>query len=81
MHIDKDRIITQDEEGESAPVDEVEERVEAEMKRLEGRAKEAVGQGLGDTELERGGREQEREAEAELRDASEKSGEKDQGDR
>ena len=56
MEIDKDRIVTQDEVGEPAPIDEVEGRVEAEMKRAEGRAKERVGQGLEDSELEREGR-------------------------
>ena len=47
----------QDEEGEPAPIDQVEERVEAEMKRLEGRAKERVAQGLQDEDLEREARE------------------------
>ena len=35
MEIDKDKIITQDELGEPAPIDQVEERVEAEMKVIE----------------------------------------------
>jgi uncharacterized protein YjbJ (UPF0337 family) len=66
MEIDKDRIVTQEESGEVAPIDEVEGRVEAEMKRAEGRAKERVGQGLGDPSLEHEGRELEEEAEREL---------------
>ncbi|HEY6187235.1 MAG TPA: hypothetical protein VIW80_06145 [Pyrinomonadaceae bacterium] len=66
MEIDKDKIVTQDELGEPAPIDEVEGRVEAEMKRLEGRAKERVGQGLEDPTLEREGRELEEESEREL---------------
>lgn len=53
MEIDKDKITTQDETGEPAPIDQVEERVEAEMKRIEGSAKERVAQGLQDDELER----------------------------
>jgi hypothetical protein len=66
MEINKDKIRTQDEEGEPAPIDQVEERVEAEMKRLEGRAKERVAQGLQDEVLERQGRELEDEGKREL---------------
>ena len=57
MEINKDKIRTQDEENEPAPIDQVEERVEAEMKRLEGNAKERVAQGLQDEDLEREARE------------------------
>ena len=57
MEIDKDKVVTQEETGEPAAIDKVEERVVAEMKRAEGRAKERVGQGLEDSELEREGRE------------------------
>ncbi|HKQ50834.1 MAG TPA: hypothetical protein VJT74_00595 [Pyrinomonadaceae bacterium] len=57
MEIDKDKIVTQEEAGEPAPIDEVEERVEAEMKEIEGNAKERVAQGLQDEELEREARE------------------------
>ncbi|HYG80108.1 MAG TPA: hypothetical protein VD861_06965 [Pyrinomonadaceae bacterium] len=57
MEIDKDKIVTQEESGEAAPIDQVEERVEAEMKEIEGRAKERVAQGLQDEELEREARE------------------------
>lgn len=52
MEIDKDKVVTQDEEPEPAPIDQVEERVEAEMKEIEGRAKERVAQGLQDDKLE-----------------------------
>ena len=51
MEIDKDKIVTQEETGEPAPIDEIEGRVEAEMKLAEGRAKERVAQGLQDKEL------------------------------
>ena len=68
MVIDKNKIKTQEEEGEPAPIDQVEERVEAEMKRIEGRAKESVGQGLGDEELEREGRELKEEGKRELKE-------------
>ena len=51
MDIDKDKIVTQDELEESAPIDQVEDRVEAEMKVLEGKAKEQVADGLQDGKL------------------------------
>jgi uncharacterized protein YjbJ (UPF0337 family) len=57
VEIDKDKIVTQEESGEEAPIDEVEDRVEAEMKEIEGRAKERVAQGLRDDELAREARE------------------------
>ncbi len=66
MEIDKDKVITQDEVDEPAPIDQVEARVEAEMKRIEGRAKERVAQGLQDKELEREGRELKEEGKREL---------------
>ncbi len=72
MEIDKDKIVTQEELGEPAPIDEVEGRVEAEMKIIEGRAKESVAQGLQDPELERKGRELKEEGERELEDKRQK---------
>jgi uncharacterized protein YjbJ (UPF0337 family) len=66
MEIDKAKIRTQDDENEPAPIDQVEERVEAEMKRAEGSAKERVAQGLQDKELEREGRELRKEGERQL---------------
>ncbi|MGH9903743.1 MAG: hypothetical protein ACRD68_18195 [Pyrinomonadaceae bacterium] len=65
MEINKDKVVTQEETGEQAPIDEVEGRVEAEMKSIEGRAKERVAQGLQDAELEREGRRLEEEGEKE----------------
>ena len=53
MDLDKDKIVTQDELNEPAPIDQVEERVDAEMKKLEGEAKRQVADGLGDEELGR----------------------------
>ncbi|HEX8890621.1 MAG TPA: hypothetical protein VF779_15825 [Pyrinomonadaceae bacterium] len=50
VHIDKDKVRTQEEEVEAAPMDQVEERVEAEMKEMEARAKESVAEGLKDTD-------------------------------
>jgi hypothetical protein len=66
MSIDPDKITTQEETGEQAPIDEVEARVQAEMKVIEGRAKEGVAQGLQDEELEREGRRLREEGEREL---------------
>ncbi|MBV9210992.1 MAG: hypothetical protein JOZ52_10205 [Acidobacteria bacterium] len=66
MNTKEEKIVTQEETGETAPIDEVEGRVEAEMKRLEGRAKERVAQGLQDGELEREARELKQEGEREL---------------
>ncbi len=66
MSIDKDKIRTQDDEEQPAPIDEIESRVEAEMKLIEGRAKERVAQGLQDKELEREARKMEKEGERDL---------------
>jgi hypothetical protein len=46
MSIDKNKITTQDELDEPAPMDEVEKRVEKEMKDLEEKAKKDVREGL-----------------------------------
>ncbi|HEX8494903.1 MAG TPA: hypothetical protein VF658_18825 [Pyrinomonadaceae bacterium] len=69
MDIDKDKIVTQDEEPEPAPIDQVEERVEAEMKEIEGRAKERVAQGLQDEELEQEARDLQEEGRREMEEA------------
>jgi hypothetical protein len=46
MSIDKNKITTQDELDEPAPMDKADQRVEAEMKKLEGQAKKDVAEGL-----------------------------------
>ena len=69
MEIDKDKVRTQEDEAEPAPMDQVEERVEAEMKRIEGSAKERVAQGLQDKDLEREARELKNEGEREMDEA------------
>ena len=46
MTIDKNKIKTQDEINEPAPSDQVGQRVEAEMKELEDKAKRDVAEGL-----------------------------------
>ena len=66
MEDSKGKFVTQDETGEPAPVVEVEGRVEAEMKRIEGSAREAVAQGTQNPEREREGRELREEGEREL---------------
>jgi hypothetical protein len=66
MQIDPDKVQTQEETGEPAAIDEVEGRVEAEMKIVEGRAKEGVAHGLQDRELEREGERLQEEGRREL---------------
>jgi hypothetical protein len=51
MDLDENKIVSQDETGEPAAIDQVEERVEAEMKRLAGEAKKFVADGLQDDDL------------------------------
>ena len=72
MEIDKDKVRTQDEEAEPAPIDQVEDRVEAEMKQIEGRAKERVAQGLQDEELEQEARQLKNEGKREMDEAERK---------
>ena len=51
MSIDKNKIKTQDELGEPAPMDQADQRVEAEMKELERQAKKEVAEGLRNQEV------------------------------
>jgi trehalose-6-phosphate synthase len=66
MQIDPEKVQTQEETGEPAAIDEVEARVEAEMKIIEGRAKERVAQGLQDEKLERESEQLQEEGKREL---------------
>ena len=66
MEDSKGKFVTQEETGEMPPIDEVEGRVEAEMKRIEGSAREAVAQGTQNPEREREGRELREEGEREF---------------
>jgi uncharacterized protein YjbJ (UPF0337 family) len=66
MEDNQGKFVTQEETGEEAPSEQVEERVEAEMKRIEGSAREAVGQGIQDEEVEREGRRLKEEGERAL---------------
>ena len=67
MGIDRDKVQTQDETGAPAEIDQVEERVEAEMELIEARAKGRVAQGLQDKELEKKAKQQEIAAEEKLK--------------
>jgi uncharacterized protein YjbJ (UPF0337 family) len=71
MEDSKDKFVTQEETGEPAAMDEVEGRVEAEMKRIAGSARERVAQGTQNEELEREGRELREEGERELEEQRE----------
>jgi uncharacterized protein YjbJ (UPF0337 family) len=73
MTIEKTKVRTQDDLNEEAPIDEVEERVEATMKKLAGTTKRSVGEGLQDNELEREGDELRAEGEAELKNAKKRA--------
>jgi hypothetical protein len=74
MEIDMTKIRTQDEIDGPAPMDQIEERVEAEMKLIEGKAKEQVAHGLQDEKLEREAQQLKQEAERDLKAANEASG-------
>ena len=50
MSIDKNKITTQDELNEPAPMDQADERAKAEMSELERQAKKDVAEGLRQTE-------------------------------
>lgn len=51
MSIDKNKITTQDELGEPAPMDKADQIVDAEMKELERQAKRDVAEGLRNQEV------------------------------
>ena len=69
MEDPKGKFVTQEETGEIPAVDEVEGRVEAEMKRIEGAARESAAQGTQNKEREREGRELREEGERELEES------------
>ncbi len=71
MEIDKTKIRTQDEIDEPAPIDQVEDRVEAKMKVIEGQAKEQVAHGLGDRKLESEAQRLKQEGERDLKAVAE----------
>jgi uncharacterized protein YjbJ (UPF0337 family) len=67
MDLDKSKIVSQDETGEPAAIDQVENRVEAEMDKLKGEAKKLVADGLQDPKLAREGEQLMEEAERKLK--------------
>ncbi len=76
MEINKSKVITQEDLDEPAPIDQVEERVEAEMKVIEGKAKEQVAHGLQDENLEREANRLKEEGERELQSVKDGAAEK-----
>ena len=76
MVIDKSKVRTQEDLDEPALIDQVEERVEAEMKVIEGKAKEQVAHGLQDEKLEREANRLKEEGERELQSVNEAAAEK-----
>ena len=73
MEIDKNKIVTQDELDEPAPIDQIENRVEAEMKVIEAQAKEQVADGLQDQKLKGEAQRLKAEGERELEKAGEEA--------
>jgi hypothetical protein len=67
MEIGKHRIVTQDELQELAPIDQIENRVEAEMKVIKAAAKEQVADALQDEDLRREAQRLKEEGERELK--------------
>ena len=71
MSIDKNKVVSQEETGEPAPMDVVDHRVESEMKQMEGAAKKGVAEGLHNKDLAREGERLKKEGERELKEAAE----------
>jgi uncharacterized protein YjbJ (UPF0337 family) len=69
MKIDMNKVRTQDELNEQAPIDRVEERVEAKLKKLVGNAKKSVADGLQNNQLAREGERLKKQGESDLRRA------------
>ena len=73
MAIDKNKVKTQDDLNEPAPIDQIEDRVEAQMKKLEGSAKQDDAEGLQNKKLAKEGKQLEEEGKQELASAKEDS--------
>lgn len=67
MEIDKTKVVTQDELEKPSLMEQVDDRVEAEMKIIEAQAKEQVAHGLQDKDLEREARRLKEEGERALK--------------
>lgn len=76
MEIDKTKVVTQDELEEPSLMDQVGDRVEAEMKIIEAQAKEQVAHGLQDKDLEREAQRLKEEGERALKAVEKADGEK-----
>jgi hypothetical protein len=76
MEIDKTKIVTQEELDEPSLMEQVDDRVEAEMKVLSAQAKEQVAHGLQDERLEREARRLKEEGERDLKSVETAAGEK-----
>jgi uncharacterized protein YjbJ (UPF0337 family) len=74
MAIEKNTVLTQDELNEKAPMDQIEDRVEAKMKKIEGNAKQSVGEGLQNSKLAEEGDRLKQEGENELKKARKSGG-------
>jgi uncharacterized protein YjbJ (UPF0337 family) len=73
MGIDKNKVRTQDDLNEEAPIDQIEARVEAKMKKLEGSAKKKVADGLQDDQLAKEGERLRKEGDLKLKKAHDKA--------
>jgi hypothetical protein len=69
MIINKNKIKTQEDLNEPAPMDQVEGLVEGKMKKLTGQAKQAVADGLQDPKLAREAEQLKREGDRKIRKA------------
>ena len=76
MEVDKNKVITQDEMDEAAPIDQIEDRLKAEMKVIEGKAKEQVAHGLQDEKLDREAKQLKQAGERSLKAVNEAEDEK-----
>ncbi len=70
VKIDTKKIKTQDQLSEKAPIDEVEDRVDAKMKTLKGRAKRTVAEGLKNKKLAKEGEKLEQQGKRDWEDAT-----------
>ena len=73
MRNEANKVKTQDELNELAPIDQVEERVEAKMKTIEGDAKKNVADGLQNHKLAKEGEKLKAEGKRALKEIEEKS--------
>jgi uncharacterized protein YjbJ (UPF0337 family) len=71
MSIDRNKVKTQDDLNEPAPIDQVEDRVEAKMKKLEGSAKQNLCDGLQNKRLAKEGKKLKEEGQRDLDKARE----------